>query len=223
MNRSPNFDNIARPYRVLEYLTLGRMLERTRLHFLPRILTARRALVLGDGDGRFLAQLFAVNPDVHATAIDSSGEMLRLLREKCKPYFDRLHTVHADALSFTPPVHADYDLVVSHFFMDCFTEAQLNELVDHIAPALKPDALWLLSDFRIASGRMHLPAEIVVRGLYFAFRVITGLRIVRLPCHSSILSAAGFNRRDRKLLAAGLLHTELWQREAPPETPRQNL
>ncbi len=175
MSSKPGFDRIAKRYRLLEYLTLGRMLEQTRLHFLPRLLTARNALILGDGDGRFLAQLLAENSNLHVTAVDCSAAMLNLLRQRCTPYGDRLHTVLADALSFTPPAGAGYDLVVSHFFFDCFTEPEIDELLRRISPELEPSALWLVSDFRIPAGLMRLPAKILVRALYLAFRVITGL------------------------------------------------
>ena len=46
----PNFDFVARPYRWLEYLTLGRALEHCRLHYLPSLLKRNRALILGDGE-----------------------------------------------------------------------------------------------------------------------------------------------------------------------------
>ncbi|MCU1248095.1 MAG: methyltransferase type 12 [Edaphobacter sp.] len=60
----PSFDRIARPYHWLEYLTLGKALERCRNHHLPQLLDRRHALVLGDGDGRFLAQLLKQNPNL---------------------------------------------------------------------------------------------------------------------------------------------------------------
>src|ERR1700735_883293 len=84
MRGQPNFDHIARPYRWLEYITLGRALEQCRLHYLPSLLNRKRALVLGDGDGRFLAQLLAQNPHLHAHAIDTSATMLQLLRHRCE-------------------------------------------------------------------------------------------------------------------------------------------
>ena len=49
-----NCDLIAPHYWWIERLGMGRTLERRRRWFLPEIGNARRALVLGDGDGRFL-------------------------------------------------------------------------------------------------------------------------------------------------------------------------
>jgi hypothetical protein len=199
---------------MLEYLTLGRVLERTRMHFLSRLTASGNALVLGDGDGRFLERLLATNPGLCATALDSSEEMLRLLRKRCAPYASRLRTLHGDALRFIPPANASYDLLVTHFFLDCLTEPQLGELVQHLSPALAPDSFWLFSDFRIPPGSMRWPARILVRSLYLAFRVVTGLGVTRLPNHGPSLSAAGFRRIDRQLFFFGILTTELWQRES---------
>jgi ubiquinone/menaquinone biosynthesis C-methylase UbiE len=211
MTAQPNFDRIARPYQALEYLTLGRWLERTRLHFLPELHSARNALLIGDGDGRFLAELLAANADLHATAIDRSAAMLHLLRKRCAPYLDRLHTREIDALDFFPDGNAQYDLVVSHFFLDCLTEEQVNEVVGRLAPALSSEALWLVSDFQIPTGALRVPAKVIVRALYLTFRILTGLQVTQLPDHAAIFMRAGFACIERRQFLGELLATELWQ------------
>ncbi len=209
MNPEPNFNPIARPYRWLEYFTLGRALERCRLHFLPKLLNHKKALVIGDGDGRFLAALIASNPHLHVDAVDTSATMLQLLSQRCQGDATRLKTHHTSALTFAPT--GAYDLVVTHFFLDCLTQSDLEALIARITPTLTPNALWLVSDFRIPQGRMRLPARIFVRSLYLAFRIITGLRTVRLPDHATPLAHAGLTRVGHRDSLAGLLTTELWQ------------
>jgi SAM-dependent methyltransferase len=209
----PNFNRIARPYRWLEYLTLGTALENCRTHYLPQLLDRRRALVLGDGDGRFLAQLLASNPDLHADAIDTSATMLQVLRQRCGAATPnaatRLRTHNANAL--TIPFEDSYDLVVTHFFLDCLTQPDLDALITRINPTLTPGALWLISDFRIPNGLMRLPARVFVRSLYLAFRLLTGLRTTHLPDYATPLTQAGLNRVAHQHRLAGLLTTELWQ------------
>ncbi|HEY6377316.1 MAG TPA: class I SAM-dependent methyltransferase [Edaphobacter sp.] len=211
----PNYDPIARPYQWLEYLTLGHTLERTRLHYLPALLNQQHALVIGDGDGRFLAQLLAQNPTLQADAVDTSATMLHLLRQRCEAATPtattRLRTHQANALTFTPPTAQKYDLVVTHFFLDCLTQPELDTLVARITPNLAPGALWLLSDFRIPSGPMRLPAKLFVRSLYLAFRIITGLRTTHLPDHVTPLTNAGLTRTAHHQLLTGIISTELWQ------------
>jgi SAM-dependent methyltransferase len=212
----PNFDSVARPYRWLEYLTLGKALESCRLRYLPQLLDRRRALVLGDGDGRFLAQLLKHNPHLHADAVDTSATMLQLLRRRCEAASPntntRLRTHHANALTFPLDNSEDsYDLVVTHFFLDCLTQPELNTLIARIAPTLTPGARWVISDFRVPRGPMHLPSKLIIRSLYLAFRILTDLRTTHLPDHATPLTQAGLTRISQQHRLAGLLTTELWQ------------
>ncbi|MGH9596613.1 MAG: class I SAM-dependent methyltransferase [Edaphobacter sp.] len=218
----PDFNPIARPYRWLEYLTLGKALENCRLHYLPQLLTQRNALILGDGDGRFLAQLLKHNPHLHANAVDTSSTMLELLRQRCEATTQdaniRLRTHQANALTATlqNPLQAPYDLVVTHFFLDCLTQPELNALIHRIKPTLTPNAIWLISDFRIPTGPMHLPARLLIRTLYLAFRLLTGLRTTRLPNHATPLTQVGLTQISQQPRLAGLLTTELWQARPTP-------
>lgn len=211
--KQPNFDILARPYRWLEYLSLGRALERCRFHFLPQLHSCQHALVLGDGDGRFTAKLLAANPRVEVDAIDISQTMLTLLRQRSESAVDRLHTHHADARTFPyGSVGKSYDLVVTHFFLDCLTQPELDQLIGRIAPVLAPETLWLVSDFRIPQGTMRLPARAYVRSLYFAFRVLTYLETTRLPDYVTPMAEHGFACVASHYSLAGLLGTEVWQR-----------
>jgi SAM-dependent methyltransferase len=209
----PNFNPIARPYRWLEYLILGRSLERCRTHYLPQLLDCRRALVLGDGDGRFLAQLLMQNPRLRADAVDTSATMLQLLRQRCEAAAPnaaaRLHTHNANALTF--PLEDSYDLIITHFFLDCFTQPELESLITRITPKLTPGALWLISDFRIPTGAMRLPAKLLVRSLYLAFRLLTGLHTTHLPDYTTPLTEAGLTRIAQHHSLASILTTELWR------------
>jgi SAM-dependent methyltransferase len=213
MSAQPSFDRIARPYRWLEYLTLGRALERCRLHFLPNLLQQKRALILGDGDGRFLAELLTQNPRLRADAVDTSATMLLLLRQRCEAFAPnvsaRLTTYQTSALIC--PLDGPYDLVVTHFFLDCLTQPDLETLINHIAPNLSPQALWLVSDFHTPSGLMRLPAKILIRSLYLAFRILTNLRTTKLPDHTSPLQKAGLTLIAHQHRLSSLLVTELWQ------------
>jgi hypothetical protein len=214
--RPPNFDRVARIYRWAEYLSLGPLLVRTRNHFLPQLTHSRRALVLGDGDGRFLARLLAQNPSLHALAIDTSAAMLQLLTACCRRTApraqERLRTLKASALHVTPA--KDTDLIVTHFFLDCLPQSDVDALAARLATQIAPGTLWLLSDFAIPAAPLLRPlAALYIRSLYLAFRLLTGLRTTRLPDAQAALIAAGFRRIARHQLLFGLLYTELWQRQ----------
>jgi SAM-dependent methyltransferase len=212
MKSAPNFDRVARIYRSAEYLALGRQLERMRKHYLPHLMDSRHALLFGDGDGRFLAKLLEKNARVSAVAVDISKDMLDILRRRSDFAARRLQIVQASALTVDIP--SDIDLVVTHFFLDCLSQTEVDELTKRVGDALTPSALWVISDFAVPQKRLlRLPARLYIRGLYLAFRVLTGLRVTRLPDSQGSLTRAGFKRIERHEALFGLLYTELWQRQ----------
>jgi SAM-dependent methyltransferase len=214
---TPDFDPLAKVYRWLEYLSFGPMLERCRFHFLSSCGKARHALVLGDGDGRFTARLLAMNRTVQVDAIDSSPAMLAELRRRVlhsAPNAEsRLRTVHADLRDFTPE-RCDYDLMASHFFLDCLTDDEVSAMVERILPHLSPNATWLISEFAIpAKGVRRAAARLLIRFLYFAFNKMTHLRVQQIPDYSLVMALHGFRRREQVRFLGGLLMTELWHRQ----------
>ena len=221
MAQPPNFDPIARPYRWLEYLTFGHCIERTRFHYLDQLGGHRRALILGDGDGRFTARLLAANPDIKVDAVDSSAAMLTLLATRVarlgQPASERLKAVHSDALAFEPE-NAAYDLIVTHFFLDCLTDQELEALLLNIRPSLKPEATWLVSEFAVPRRQpIRTLARLLIATLYQAFRLLTGLKTRSLPNYASALRQNGFSLRRQKTSLGGLLITQLWQLGSAPK------
>lgn len=212
----PNFDRLAHAYRWMEYLSFGPFLERCRFHFLPECFDAQQALVFGDGDGRFTARLLASNPRIQIDAVDVSPAMLQQLRRRATAASttapDRLRTTQADLRAFIP-FRRGYDLVVSHFFLDCLTESDVSALVERTLPYLTPRATWVVSEFCIPKNRWRATAaRAIISSLYFAFFLMTGLQVRQIPNYSAILSRSGFRLRQQTSFVGGLLVAQVWQR-----------
>lgn len=210
----PDFDRVAHIYRWAEYASLGPLLQRARTHFLPELRDCRRAMVLGDGDGRFLARLMARNPAMQAVAVDTSATMLKLLRRNSahatKDADGRLTSLQASALQTRPAPQTD--LIVTHFFLDCLTQPEVDSLTASYAAMLKPGTLWVVSDFALPRVAWLRPfAGVYIRALYLAFRLLTGLRVTQLPDAQESLRGAGFALIARKEFIGGLIYTELWR------------
>ncbi len=216
MKRS--FDLLARPYRWMEYATFGGALQRCRTWYLQDLSRVRSVLVLGDGDGRFAARLLTAAPQARLVAVDSSAGMLAALRARCEVQDagGRVTTCQANLQHGLPQAvcRQQYDLVVSHFFFDCLSEAELARLATDFVPLLRPEAAWLVSEFHVPPTWLRLPARLLVRSLYLAFRLLTGLRTQRLPDHARVLQQHGYTPQRRDLLLRGLLVAELWTARA---------
>lgn len=216
MSRPPSFDRLARLYHWMEYFSFGPYLQQCRKLRLQEMVGRRRALVYGDGDGRFLAELARRIPDLQVAAADASWEMLRQAAGRL-PSGAQVRLVHADALGSDLAVfpEAPFDLIVTHFFLDCFDEAGIASLVSRVNGAAEDEALWVVSDFAIpCRPAARLAGTLIVRGLYLAFGLLTGLKARRLPDYGRVMREAGWILQDRRELLMGLLVSESWRRRA---------
>ena len=221
MNQAPNFNRLARLYPWMELFTFGPWLSLTRQTFLPQLRNSRRALVLGDGDGRFTARLLRSNPQIQIDAVDASPAMLTALHRRAGPHAARVTTHLADIRAWRPqPSTPPYDLIAPHFFLDCLTTSEVQTLAAKLRPAITPHALWVVSDFAIPANSFgRLIALPIVTSLYLSFALLTGLTIRRLPNHSAALTAAGFTCLEHRSRLAGLLFAELWSANVPESDP----
>jgi SAM-dependent methyltransferase len=210
---TPNFNHLARIYRWMEWLTFGPFLQRCRTAFLSSLLQRHRGLVLGDGDGRFTSRLLRENTYIIIDAVDASEAMLRQLANRVSSNSRRVHTHIADARTFQP-AHHDYDLIATHFFLDCLTTTEVKLLASRLCRHAAPDALWVISEFAIPSNLYgRAIARPLISALYLAFGILTSLRIRELPNHYVALAQSGWSLVHRKKRLAGLLISELWQRD----------
>jgi hypothetical protein len=224
MKGAPDFNRLAKLYRWMEFFSFGPFLALTRGTFIDRLRDRRKALVLGDGDGRFTARLLGANAEVRIDAVDGSGAMLAALMSRTGPDAYRVRTQLEDIRGWSasgPEPGSDsgsdlgskeaYDLIATHFFLDCLTEEEIGTLAGRARRAAAPGALWVVSEFRVPSGWFgQLIARPIVAALYFSFGVLTGLTVRDLPDYAGALRGKGFRLLERRLRLGGLLVAELW-------------
>jgi len=222
-SREKTFDRLARPYRLLERTAFGSLLERARFRHLDRLRDRRRILLLGDGDGRVLARVRSLVPAAEIDCLDLSAAMLaRAAARLPSPDRARVRFRHEDARRADYPPAA-YDAVVTFFFLDCFTEADVSALIGRIRPALAPGAVWLFADFSEPDrGLPRWRAKAWLWIMYAFFRWQTGLAARRLPPSEPLLLKEGFTRETVTSFQCGFVRSAVFARPAdgggPPVT-----
>lgn len=201
-----NCDAMARWYRVLEYLAFGHKLEKVRFEFLEDMVRAKRVLILGDGDGRFTSELVRQNPGARIDFVDASARMVELAQART----GGVHFRVGDAR--TAGLDGPYDLVVTHFFLDCFWDEELPQLVARIAAACAPGARWVVSEFALPSaGIGRWAARVLIRFMYFFFQLLTGLAVTKLPDYARAMTSGGFRLIEKRGAMGGLCSAEMWE------------
>lgn len=209
------FDLLAPHYGWMESLVAGGKLQECRISLLDEVKPVR-VLTVGEGHGKFVAELLRRWPEVEVTCVDSSGAMLeaakrRLEREGFSS--GRVRWIRASLPGWRPQAGA-YDLVVTQFFLDCFQGQVLGEVVKGLAEGCVPRGNWLVSDFQIPQkGVRRWRAQVILWLMYRFFRSFTSIQAFRLEDPSFQLAGAGFTGGLKLEMERGLMYAQLWQRK----------
>lgn len=211
-----NADGIAASYRWLEYAAFGRELERARFDFLDRASNARRVLILGEGDGRFLARLLESNGGARVAVVESSGRMIELARGRVPQSEQARVTFHGMNAAADPLPDGPFDLVVTHFFLDILTPCEAQTVVSKASALLSPGGSWLLSEFQVPNAGIvrRLNARAWLAAMYGFFSIATELEASGLPDYRKMLERSGLVETGHRERRWGLIRSQVW-RKAP--------
>lgn len=206
-----SYSTLAPHYHWLERLTFGGALQAARCACLHAWNgeSPQRVLLLGDGDGRFLERALKRWPESRFTSIDQSEGMQQLARQRCGD--DRVRYVHGDALERLEREDAGaYDVVVTHFFVDCFLSEALEMLTKEVHRILEPGGSWFVSEFRDERAWQRA----ILWLMYRSFHLLTGAETPakRLPDHAVELEALGFEKALLGRWRGGFVVAERWTR-----------
>ncbi len=212
-----SFDALAPWYRTLEWIAFGDDLQRCRVACLGEIAAPKHVLIVGEGNGRFLRELLRLHPDVEVDCVDASERMLQLARQRVSDelgdWGERVRFLHRDVTLWSPPERR-YDLVVTHFVLDCFAGAQLAAVVKKLGCSATDDANWLLADFCVpSSGTARFRARGWLAAMYLFFRITARIQASALSDPTPYLRAEGFVLARRDFFRRGIAKSELWGSE----------
>lgn len=218
-----NADGIAGIYRWLEYAAFGLTLERARFDFLSHAAGARRVLILGEGDGRFLARLLRCNLDASIAVVESSSRMIHLAGRRLPDAERRRVQFHQIDAVADPLPDGPFDLAVTHFFLDILNSRDAEAVILKIAASLAPNAAWLLTEFQEpAAGFRRTHANLWLSTMYRFFSITTGLRTSALPPYRHLLQCSGLTEIEHQERRFGLIRSQVWRNDAYFQTNLAN-
>lgn len=208
-----SFDHLAPFYRGMEFVLAGGKLQRCRLAWLNEVTDCRRVLIVGEGPGRFLTECAQVLRKARMHCVDASAAMLKrakLALQRADLDSERITFEQATLPEWQPP-KGEFDLLVTHFFLDCFPPGQLQQVISRLASSAQPGAKWLLADFcEPPRGLARWRAKAILTLAYAFFSVATGLPARRLTAPDEYLEQFALKLKGRRIYDGGLLHSDLW-------------
>ena len=172
---------------------------------------SQRVLTIGEGDGRFVAELVRRFPQIEVDCLEGSAAMIARARARLPPAA-KVNFYHVDALNWEYPVEI-YDAVVTCFFLDCFNDRTLRKWMAKAVSCTKPSGKWLVAEFREGAGGMErLNSRFWLRVMYRFFGWTTGLEAKQLPDWEGLLGELDYSCFDRAETVNSMLHWSVWQR-----------
>ena len=212
-----SFDRLAKFYGAIEAVCAGRLMQRARAAQLDACPETGHVLLLGEGHGKTLAALRRLRPRLDLTYFDASPAMERLARrrlERAPAGEGRITFLSGNALSF-PFGETRYDVIVTPFFLDCFSPAELARLIPRLTSLARPSALWLVADFQLpAAGWRRRRAMCVLALLHTFFRIAGGISARRWTDPAPFLMECGWVLQSRKTFSLDLLRSDMWETSA---------
>jgi len=191
----------------------------------PEIGTPQSALLLGEGDGRFLEKFRAAYPNCKITVIEKSKRMIESAQKRLSgAKKSSIRFIHADLLEYDLSDH-HYDIMVAHCFFDCFESAEAKLLANRLSSQFRASngILWI-GEF-IEPSKIGWP-WLRLRGLYLFFRIITGIKTSKVVDIEALFSTPRtqlIRRRffHRRALASSVYRVQASTAHSIPSTNTQ--
>jgi ubiquinone/menaquinone biosynthesis C-methylase UbiE len=188
-----NYNNSAWFYDRLSRLIYGRAIIKSQVYLLNYIPAGSDMLIVGGGTGWILEEIANIHPlGLKITYVEISAKMMSLSRKRNGGsneviYInDAIENVEEQTL---------YDVVFTPFLFDNFTEQTLQKVFTHIHSLLKPEGVWLNTDFRLTGKWWQ---KILLKSMILFFRMICQIEASRLPNIEKCFEQNGYKIINRK-------------------------
>jgi ubiquinone/menaquinone biosynthesis C-methylase UbiE len=171
-----NFNNSAWFYDRLSRLVYGKAIINAQLYLISHIKPGSKILIVGGGTGWILEEITKRYPSgLQITYVEVAAAMMALSQKRD---ISNNEVVFINDAIENANLTADFDIAITPFLFDNFTEQTLKSVFNQIDHLLKPGALWLNCDFQLTGKWWQV---FLLKSMFLFFRVICGIEASRLP------------------------------------------
>lgn len=202
-----NYDNSAIFYDQLSRLIFGDALVKAQVYLLRFVRPNSSVLIVGGGTGWILEELSAIHySGLQITYVEISSQMTALAQKR-HTGINKVTFVN-EAIENTT-LSTLYDVVITPFLLDNFTEATLQKTFSHIHRQLKPKGLWLCSDFQITGS---LWQKLMLKTMYLLFKVVCRIETLKKPDIEAQFVKHGYRPLTSKTFYGDFIISKRWEK-----------
>jgi ubiquinone/menaquinone biosynthesis C-methylase UbiE len=173
---SANYNNSAWFYDRLSHVVYGHALIKAQVFLLQYIPQNANILVVGGGTGWILEEIAKIQPDgLNITYVEVAPKMIALSKKR-NTGSHQVFFIN-DAIE-NVALRSNFDVAITPFLFDNFTEPTLQKVFYHIQLSLKPKGIWLNADFQLTGKWWQ---HVLLKSMFAFFRIICGIEASQLP------------------------------------------
>ncbi len=202
-----NFNLIAPVYDALAKLVFGKKLRKVQTHFLPVIPENANVLIMGGGTGWIINELFNTGFKGRLTYVEASERMISLSKKNCE-FSESVDFIHGEESAL--PADRQYDVIITNFFLDVFSEVRLDEVMVNLSEQLNNDGIWICSDFQNTDRFGH---QLLLWFMFKFFKITAKLESRSLMNFDHKFKKIGHSRSENFTLMNGLIFSSVYTSE----------
>lgn len=202
-----NYDNSAWFYDRLSRLVFGRAIINAQVYLLQHIPSKSNILIAGGGTGWILDEITKLHPaGLTITYVEVSAKMMAL---STKRNLGANHVKFISSAIENVYLQRDFDVVITPFLFDNFSQTTAQKVFDHLNSALKQDGLWLYADFE-PTGKLW--QKMLLKTMHTFFKILCGVEASRLPDVNSLFTAHDYTTVNSKTFFGDFIKAAVYRR-----------
>ena len=171
-----NYNNSAWFYDRLSRLVYGDALIRAQVYLLQYIPSNSSLLIVGGGTGWILEEIAKIHPSgLQITYVEIAPKMMALSKKRNA---GNNRVVFINEAIENVPLVPYFDMVITPFLFDNFTEQTFKQVFSGIYSLLKKDGLWLNCDFQL---KVKWWQKVLLKAMFLFFRIVCNIEAFKLP------------------------------------------
>jgi ubiquinone/menaquinone biosynthesis C-methylase UbiE len=203
-----NYDNTTWFYERLSKLVFGQAQVKAQTYFLGQVPAISQVLIIGGGTGQILERLARLHPaGLHITYVEISAKMMALSRQRDVGSNQVSYiTASIEEISFTDT----FDVVITAFLFDNFSEEDLAATFPLINARVKPGGLWLNTDFQLTGP---LWQKVMLKGMYTFFKLMGAVEVTWLPDTRRMFRLHGYQIYGEKTFYGNFIWAAVYRKQ----------
>ena len=189
-----NFNNSAWFYDSLSRFVYGKAIVNAQLYLLGYVKPGSNVLIVGGGTGWILEELTKLYPSgLYITYVEVAAGMMAL-SQKRDTGNNQVNFIN-DAIEnvYLAP---NFDVVITPFLFDNFTNETLKTVFDHIHVLLMRGGIWLNCDFQLTGKWWQ---GFLLKSMFIFFRMVCGIEAGKLPEINGCFNLNGYKILNEKV------------------------